>query len=114
MRIGCLAGLLSRHLGNCRQDCCFLTSGRAASTPRLVEAEFVKVVCCDLFAGSDLSEGVNEDPLFRNDHVRVRLARMIDGLGAGAAPASVNGPFSINITDALFTRCAPSALSFNQ
>jgi hypothetical protein len=39
---------------------------------------------------------------------------MIDILGAVAAPASINRPLRINITDALFTERAPSALSFSQ
>src|SRR5512141_1775828 len=39
---------------------------------------------------------------------------MIDVLRAVAAPASVNGPLSVNITDALLARGASSALSFRQ
>lgn len=100
--------------GNSRATFCFITSSRAASTRCLVGVQFVEIVRCDLFAGSDFSEGVNKDPLFKNNHGRVRLARMIDVLGAVAASASINGPIRIDITDALCANRAPSALSFSQ
>ena len=102
------------HLGNSGQGCCFIASGSAASACRLVRVQFVQVIGCDLFTRRDFSEGINEDPAVGDDYARVRLTRMIDVLSAVAAPASVNGPFVIHITDALFARLVPSALSFSQ
>jgi hypothetical protein len=57
---------------------------------------------------------VNEDPPFRNYYVSIRLAGMIDVPGCIAAPAPIDGPFEINITNTLVTKRTPTARSFNQ
>jgi hypothetical protein len=57
---------------------------------------------------------VNEDPPFRNYYVSIRLAGMIDVPGCIAAPAPIDGPFEINVTNTLVTKRTPTARCFNQ
>lgn len=106
--------LLCRFLGNPHNACCFTASVRPAAALDLIGVQFIQVVCRDLFAWSYLSKSMDKDPPFQNDHVRVRLARVINVLGAIAAPAPVNRPFTVNITDAFITRRTPPALGFGQ
>src|SRR6476659_8157390 len=68
---------------------------------RAVQTQFVQVVCSDLFTWGDQSEGIQKDPSAQNDYFCIRLARVIDVLCAVTAATPVNGPFRVNITDAL-------------
>jgi hypothetical protein len=57
---------------------------------------------------------MKEDATFRNDYVAVWLARVVDVLSCIATSAAIDGPFSVDVTNRLFTKCLPSPLSFNQ
>jgi hypothetical protein len=93
---------------------CFIASGRVAEARGLFGIQFVLVVGSDLFAGNNLSEGVDEDPLAGDDRIRVGLTRMIDVLGTVATSVAINGPFSVNIADTSLATGLPSPLSFSQ
>lgn len=64
------------------------------------------VVDGDFFAGPDITQGDEEDMAVQNLHVRVRLARVVDVMGAVTTTAPIQTPPLIDAAD---TQSAPSS-----
>ena len=60
------------------------------------------IVHGDFLAGADIAQGEEQDMAMDGADVGVRLAGMIDVMGAIPATTAIDAPFTVNIADAQF------------